>query len=153
MSNRYVCRRRELKIKKLTGNPKNTFTKFLELEIWFDFVLVQVVTFLAHSLLIIAVIPGRNLELCTFLICQRLHVSDLFANTSNGRFPDGLHQFHRTFRRFGHRILQTPVRMRWVAKQLRAFSTELQYLGNDRVVVVSVRIVAAVDEHAPGLLA
>ena len=42
--------------------------------------------------------------------------------------------------------------MRWIAQQFRAFGTQLQDLGDDRVVVVLVSVVAAIDKHAPRFL-
>ena len=40
-----------------------------------------------------------------------------------------------------------------IAEQFRAFGAELKNVGNDRVVVVLVAVVAAIDEHAPRFFA
>ena len=55
--------------------------------------------------------------------------------------------------RLGHRVLHPPVGVALEAEQLGAVGAQLHDLGDDRVGVVGIAIVAAVDERAPHLLA
>ena len=87
------------------------------------------------------------------LFGERLHVGDFFAHAADGGLPDGFHQLHGALGSLRHGVLEPPVRVRRVAEQLGALGAELEDLGDDRVVVVLVAVVAAVDEHAPRLLA
>ena len=41
----------------------------------------------------------------------------------------------------------------WEAEEFCAFGSQLKDFGDDRVVVVLVAVIAAVDEHAPRLFA
>src|SRR6185503_8023717 len=80
VSYRNVCDWREIEIEELTGDPENTFTQFLELEIWFDFVLVQIVFRLADLLHVVAIVPWLDLDLRAFLVGERLHVRNFLVN-------------------------------------------------------------------------
>ncbi len=141
--------RRKVEIKELAGDPEDALAQLLELQVWFDFVLVQIEFRLAHFLHVVTIIPWFDLDLRAFLVGERLHVCNFLVDARDRRLPNGFHQLHRLFRSFCHRILETPVRVCRVAEQLRAFGAQLKNLGDDRVVVVFAAVVAAIDEHAP----
>ena len=67
--------------------------------------------------------------------------------------PDPHHQVHRLGRRLGHRVLHPPVGVGRIAEQLGAVGAQLHDLGDQRIVVVGIAIVAALDERLPHLLA
>ena len=81
------------------------------------------------------------------------HVGHFLGDACLGRRPDAVHQVHRLGRGLGHRVLHPPVGVMGKAQQLRALGPQLHDLGDGRVGVVGVAVVATADELAPDLLA
>ena len=137
-----------IEIEKLTGDPEHCLAHLIELQVRFDLVLVQVELCLPHFLHIKAIIPGLDLDLCTFIVGKRLHVGDFLLNATHRRGPDLFHQFHRVFRRLSHRVLEAPMRMRRISEQLCTFVTKLHDLRDHLIVISRISVISAVDEHS-----
>ena len=151
----YIGHGHEGEIEQLAGHPEHALAHFIELQILFHLVLVEVVAGLAHLLGVVAVVPGLKFEVggSTFFFGQGQHVGYFLVHAGHGGFPHLLHQLHSGFGRFGHGVVEAQVGVSGVAQQLGALGPQLQNLGNDGVVVVCAAVVAPVREHPPSLLA
>ena len=116
----------------------------VELEIGFQLILVEVVLLLPDLLRIVEVVP--RLDVVTG---DRAHVGDLFRHPRLGGGPDAVHQIHGRARGLRHRVLHPPFGVVAEAQQTGAVLTQLHDLGDGRIGVVAVAVVAAVDEFAP----
>jgi hypothetical protein len=143
----------EAEAEELARHPEHPRAQLLELQVRLDLVLVEVVLRLADLLRVVAVVPGLDLDLRTLLVRHRLHVGDLLADAGDGGLPHRLHQLHRPLRRAGHRVLEPPVGVSLEAEEFRPLGPQLEDLGDDRVVVLGVAVVAAAVVGAPDLLA
>ena len=134
----------------LARHPEHPFAQLFELQVGLDLVLVEVVFRLAHLLRVIAVVPGLDLDAGAG---DGLHVRDLFTDARHRRLPHRLHELHGALGRPGHRVLEAPVGVGLVAEPLGPLRAQLQDLGDERVVVVRVTVVAAAVIRLPHLLA
>ena len=152
MIDRDVGNRSELETEQLTRDPEHSLTQLLELEVRLHRILVEIVSLLPHLFSIVAIVPRLDSDVLAFSFRKLLHVGDFFLHPLNGRLPHCLHQLHRTLGSLCHRVLETPVRMRRITKELRTLGTKLKDL-RDVLLVCRRAAFAAVDEHAPDLLA
>ena len=147
----------ELEAEQLTGHPEHAFAQLFQLQVRLHRTAVVGVARGAHLLGVVAVVPRRDGDLraagSRFGIRQLLHVRYFFMHAGHSRLPHRFHQFDGALRRLRHGVFQAPVRVRGVAQQLRTFKAQLQDAGDERVVVVGISVVAAVDELAPHFLA
>ena len=116
----------------------------VELEIGFQLVLIEVVLLLPDLLRIVEVVPRLDV-----VAGDGAHVGDFFRHPRLGRGPDAVHQIHGRARGLRHRVLHPPFGVVAEAQQTGAVLTQLHDLGDGRIGVVAVAVVAAVDEFAP----
>ncbi len=152
MRDGHVLDRRELEAEELAGHPEHALAQLLELQVGLHLVLVEVVLRLAHLLGVVAVVPGRDLDPGALLVGDRLHVGDLFVDARHRRRPDRLHQLHGPLGASAMAFSRRQWAWVGVAEQPGALGAQLQDLGDDRVVVVGVAVVAAAVVGAPDLL-
>ena len=81
------------------------------------------------------------------------HIGHLLGNAGHGGGPDPHHQRAGRSGGPGHGILHPPFGVVAEAEQTRPLLTQLHDPGDDRIGVIGVAIVAAVDEFAPDLFA
>ncbi|MNQ62929.1 hypothetical protein D3C85_772930 [compost metagenome] len=120
----------------------------MQFEVGLQLVLIEVVLGLADLLGEVEVVPGLDV-----VAGDRLHVGDLLGHAGLGRGPDALHQLHGRGRGLGHGVLHAPFGVVAEAEQLGALLTQGDDLGDGRLGVVGVAVVAALDELLPHLLA
>ncbi len=137
----------------LARRPEHALKDVVQLEIGLHLFLAEVVLRLADLLLVITIVPRLDRDLVAELVGERLLVGDFFLHARDGGRPDPHHQVHRLVRRLGHRVLHPPMGVSLETEQPGAVGAELHDLGDRRVGVVGVAIVAAVDERTPDLLA
>ncbi len=142
----------ELQVVQLLGRPEHAVDQVRKLEIGFDLVFGEVIFRLADLLLIITIIPRLDPR-DAVLGRERLHVGDFLIDPLHRRRPDAHHQVHRPRRGLGHRVLHAKVGVGLVAEQVRPVGAQLDDLGDQRVGVVGIAIIAAIDERLPHLLA
>ena len=153
MINAHIVDLDELHPEELTSHPEHRLANLVELQVVADLGLIDIVSRLAHLLRVIAIVPRFDPDSGAFAVGDRLYVGDFFACARNRRLPYLHHQGHGRIGRFGHIVVQDPVRVAGKAQELGTLSAQLQDLGDHRVVVVRARIVAAHDPHTPSLRA
>ena len=119
-----------------------------QLEVGLQVVLIEVVAGFADLLEVVQVIPRLDV-----VAGQGAHLGDLLADARDGRGPDAHHQVHGGLGGPGHGVLHAPVGMGLEAQEAGALGAQAQDLGDGRLGVVGVAVVAALDELAPDLLA
>src|SRR5258705_2186722 len=152
MGNRNICHRREIESEEFSRNPEDAFAQLFKLKIWLHFILIQIKLLFTNLLHVVTIVPWLNLDLCTFLISEGLHISHFFMHACHGWLPNSLHQFHGSLRRFLHSQFQTPMSVRGKTQQFGSLSAQLQDFCDDSIVIVLIAVISAINEHAPGLL-
>ena len=138
----------ELEAVQALGHGEGAGADRVQLEVGLQLVLIQVVLGLTHLLGEVEVVPRLDVE-----AGDRLHVGDFLGDAGLGRRPDAVHQGLSIGRGLGHRVLHAQFGVVAVAQELGALVAQLHDLGDGRVGVVGVAVVAAIDELLPDLLA
>ena len=143
----------KLEAVELPGHVEHAVDHVVELEVGLDLVLREVVAVLADLLHVVAIVPRLDRDVLAEPAGDRLLVGDLLAHARDRGRPDPHHQRLRALGRARHRVLHAPVGVAGEAEQPGAVGADAHDLGDDRVGVVGIAIVAAVDERAPDPLA
>ena len=120
----------------------------LELKVWLDRGLLDVAADLAQLFRVIAPVPGRQGEVVSFLLHQRLQRVAIGKRMAMRGGPHAIEQCAHRLRRLGHGVVEPVMSKRGIAEQTRALDAQSQHLGDDRLVV---GCAAAIAPRHPGL--
>ena len=151
MEYRYRARRNRFKVKveQASGDIKHGFAQFIQLQVLFHLIGIEVVFRETNFFGVKTIIPGFNFDVRTFGIGNGLHVGYFFLNPGECRWPHFHHQCHGIFRVLRHAVFETPLSVVIVTEQLNAFMAQGKNLFDDVVVIKLVAVITAVVIGAP----
>ena len=151
MEYRYRARRNRFKVKieQASGHIKHGFAQFIQLQVLFHLIGIEVVFRETNFFGVKTIIPGFNFDVRTFGIGDGLHVGHFFLYPGQCSWPDFHHQRHGIFRVLRHAVFKAPLSIVIVTEQLNAFMAQGKNLFDDVVVIKLVTVIATVVVGAP----
>ena len=116
----------------------------VQLEVRLDLGVIEIILCLAHLFAVEIPIPRLQREATLLCVDHGLNVLGLACRFSGGDGHQGVHEFKRGLRCFGHLIFQLPRGMAGKAQQLRPLRAKLRQPRNDGPRIVRVTAFRAV---------